>query len=141
MEDQSMGEIIENGSWAGFEVIYTYTRQQAIEDGILIDLTSNFKNETRMFKWPVACTSAVWVLVEEAAEADCVELAVYVWDLSYLALLAIKALRNSGNPELLFSVMLPLRDNIVPTQLKMVCGPAGPTDPSPCLTIMLPEED
>lgn len=136
-----MGEIIENGPWEGFEVIYSYSREQAIADGFLIDLSSNFQNETRMFKWPLACTSAVWELIEKAAEADGVELAVYVWDLAYLALLAIKSLRDSGKPELFFKICLPLRDNIVPTQLKMVCGPIGPPDPSPCLTIMLPAED
>ena len=38
------------------EVIYTYTRAQAIEDGVLIDATEMAK-ETG-FKWPVALTAA-----------------------------------------------------------------------------------
>jgi hypothetical protein len=30
-----MGEILKDGPWAGFEVIHTYTRQQAIEAGLI----------------------------------------------------------------------------------------------------------
>ena len=43
-------------------VISTYTRAQAIEDGVLVDVGST-ANEAG-FKWPVALTSAAW--------ADCV---------------------------------------------------------------------
>lgn len=135
-----MGEVIESGPWAGFEVISCYTRQQAIEDGVLVDLKSSFKNETRIFKWPVACTAAVWSLIENAAEQDEVEVAVYVWDVCFMAHLAIKALRDSGRPELFFKVCLPLREG-TERKLKLVCGPIGPNDPNPCLTIMLPNED
>jgi len=39
-------------------VIFSYTRKQAIEDGVLVDLTP-FAKETG-FKIPVACTAAVW---------------------------------------------------------------------------------
>jgi len=41
-----------------FDVIYCYTRKQAIEDGILIDVT--FTAQEAGFNWPVAITSAVW---------------------------------------------------------------------------------
>ena len=40
------------------EMIYSYTRRQAIEDGVLIDLTQ-WAKETG-FKYPVACTATVW---------------------------------------------------------------------------------
>ena len=39
-------------------VIYSYTRKQAIEDGVLIDLSA-WASETG-FTIPVACTAAVW---------------------------------------------------------------------------------
>ena len=39
-------------------VIFSYTRAQAIEDGVLIDLTE-WAKETG-FKIPVACTATVW---------------------------------------------------------------------------------
>ena len=40
------------------EVIYSYTRAQAIEDGVLVDL-AEWARETG-FSVPVACTTTVW---------------------------------------------------------------------------------
>jgi hypothetical protein len=136
-----MGEILNDGPWAGFEVIHTYTRQQAIEDGVLVDLTSTFPNETRMFKWNICCTDSVWSLIESAAEYDATDVAVYIWDVCNMALMAIRAVSDSGRPELFFKVCLPLRDNNTEKCLKLASGPVGPDDPSHCLTIMLPSED
>ena len=134
-----MGEVLKNGPWAGFEVIHTYTRQQAIEDGVLVDLSTAFPSDTRLFKWNVCCTDSVWSLIERAAEKDEVEIGTYIWDVCFMAHMAVTAVRDSGNPELFFKVCLPLG---TPEQkLKMVCGPIGPDDPSPCLTIMQPHED
>ena len=45
------------------DLIFSYTRKQAIEDGVLVDLTSKFPKDTRLFKYPVACTSAIWSIV------------------------------------------------------------------------------
>ena len=49
-------------------VISTYTRAQAIEDGVLVDAGS-MANEAG-FKWPVALTSAVWVDCVAWTDAD-----------------------------------------------------------------------
>lgn len=134
-----MGEMIKQGLFAGFEIIHSYTRQQAIADGVLVDLSSAFPNETRMFKWNVCCTDTVWNLIERAAEADGAEVAVYVWDVCYMACHMAKVVSQSS--ELFFKVSLPLRESGTERRLKMVCGPSNFDDPSPCLTIMLPEED
>lgn len=134
-----MGEIVADGPWAGFEIIHTYTRQQAIADGVLIDLTTCFPSDTRMFKFPLACTAAVWAKIEEAARLDEVEPGLYVWDICWMALRKIQEERETQT--LYFDVCLPLRDGVKPSRLKMVCGPTGPDDPSSCLTLMLPEED
>ncbi len=40
------------------DTTYWYTRKQAIEDGILIDVTITAQEAG--FNWPVAITSAVW---------------------------------------------------------------------------------
>ncbi len=40
------------------EVIYSYTRAQAIDDGVLIDATEMAKEAG--FNWPVALTAAAW---------------------------------------------------------------------------------
>lgn len=136
-----MGETLKNGSWSGFDVIFIYTREEAIEDGVIMDLSTNYPHDTRMFKWPVFCTATVWSLIESAANADNVEAGVYVWDVCNMAAMTIMANRGSESPELLFKVCLPLRYNGDQTALKLVCGPLGPNDPRPCMTIMLPDED
>lgn len=131
---------IAEGPWAGFEVISVYTREQAIEDGVLVDLSTNFPNDTRLFKWPVACTSAVWSEMEASAREDKTEVGVYVWDVCQMAYLTISR-QQSDDPVMYFKVCLPLRENGTPRILKMVAGPIGPEDASPCLTIMMPHED
>jgi hypothetical protein len=134
-----MDKVLKTGQWAGYEIVHTYSRAQAIADGVLVDLSSTHPNETRMFKWKIACTSAVWTMIEKAAEKDQVQTEIYCWDVCYMALMAIRAIKDSGRPELYFKVCLPLRER--ERKLKLVSGPVGFDDPTPCLTIMLPEED
>ena len=40
------------------EVIFTYTRAQAIEDGVLVDVTKEAKEYG--FRFPVAVTNRLW---------------------------------------------------------------------------------
>lgn len=47
--------------WADAEVISVYTRAQALEDGVLVDLT-DWAREAG-FKIPVAVTQGVWSVV------------------------------------------------------------------------------
>ena len=119
-------------------VLFEYTRAQAIADGTLLDLSASFPSDTKMFRFPLACTSAVWTLIENAAAAEEVDPALYVWDVAYMALVAIKS-SSSGNGELPFKVTLPLNDNGTEHKLKLVCGPGD--DGSPVLSIMMPLED
>ena len=48
------------------DVIYAYTRRQAIEDGVLVDVTETVREAG--FKWPFAMTSEVWALIEDIPE-------------------------------------------------------------------------
>lgn len=89
-----------------------YTRAQAINEGVLVDLSSSFPQDTKMFKWNVACTDIVWTLIERAAEADGgADVAAYVYEVCFMAGMAIKTLHDAVAPELFFKVMLPLREN------------------------------
>jgi hypothetical protein len=48
-------------------VIYSYTREQAIEDGVLIDLSAIAPDVcSQHYKYPIACTETVWNIIEEA---------------------------------------------------------------------------
>lgn len=120
-------------------MIFEYTRAQAIADGVLIDLSTTFPTDTRMFNYPLACTAAVWELIESAAAAEETDSSLYVWDTAYLAYHAIKTVKSTCSPELFFKVMMPLTENGTEHKLKLVCSPGDAGEAT--LTIMLPEED
>jgi hypothetical protein len=121
-------------------VIYSYMRAQAIEDGVLVDLTV-WAKETG-FGIPVACTSAVWTGYIEPPKGT-TELGQCArgrgHDLMWMLYLAI---RRAGQSEdrLRFEVIFlqaPHRHETV--TLKATCGPGDHGEP--VITIMLPEED
>jgi hypothetical protein len=59
-------EEIKEGPWAGFTLIHSYTRKQAIDDGVLVDVTELAKASG--FVVPVAMTAAVFADVEHWAD-------------------------------------------------------------------------
>ncbi len=122
------------------DVIYKYTRAQAIEDGVLIDI-SNVAREAGI-KYPVTVTHGLWTqcvaMTETAARAgndECGRL----WDLVWMLRAAIKTERLSG-PEGTYQVLV-VQDRIEPTvcTVKAVCGPGDTLDT--VITLMLPDED
>lgn len=127
------------------EVIYKYTRKQAIEDGVLIDVTEMAREAG--FRWPVAVTAAVW--------ADCVAWSeedngrqVYqdesgrLWDLLFVASYAVQTARQDDG-SLKYDIWRVPRDGrSTDSQLvsvKLVAGPGD--DGEPVITIMQPHED
>lgn len=120
-------------------VIHRYTRKQAIEDGVLIDLTEWAKQTG--FTIPVACTCAVWnqyvVPPEGTVEWGQSERG-RCHDLLWMAYLAIR--RSRGGDQLLYEVIfLNSKRRQETVQLKAICGPGD--DGEPVLTVMLPSED
>ncbi len=125
--------------------IHSYTRAQAIDDGILIDVSEIAKESG--FKFPVALTRAAW---EDcvAWNDDCNKRQTYqdesgrLWDVLQMLHFAIKCSRDS-NPEMLFKLSRVPRGGRCrlarDVTLKSIIGP-GDT-PEPVLTIMLPNED
>jgi len=120
------------------DLIHAYTRAQAIEDGILVDV-SKTAWEARI-KYPVALTRAVWceyVGVPEGVEAQ--DEAGRLWDV--LTMLVNALLASTCGPSDTIEYQLYVRnDDREPklVTLKAVCGPDD--DGSPCITVMLPEE-
>ena len=127
------------------EVTSTYTRAQAIEDGVLIDAGSMAQDAG--FKWPVAVTSAAW--------ADCVAWSeddnrqqVYqdesgrLWDVLFMASHAIQICSGSGDRLLFQLYRVPVDGQSVTaelTTLKLIVGPGDHGEP--VITILLPDED
>lgn len=88
------------------EVIHAYTRAQAIEDGVLVDVSETAREAG--FRWPVALTRAAW--------ADCVAWTeddnhrqVYqdesgrLWDVLWMAFNAIRS-SGAGESQIVFQL-------------------------------------
>ena len=122
-------------------VIYRYTRAQAIEDGVLVDLT-DWARETG-FKIPVACTATVWngYIVPSAATSKLGQSERgRAHDLLWMLYVNIHRRKSAGQDQLLFKViflMAPEKQETV--TLKAMCVPGD--NGEPVLTVMLREED
>jgi len=120
-------------------VIFRYTWAQAIEDGVLIDLTEWSKELG--FKIPVACTATVWngyVVPTEQTRALGQSERGRAHDLLWMLFNAIR--KNGDGDPLLFEVTFlnsPHRHVVV--KLKSICGPGDHGEP--VITIMSPSED
>ena len=119
------------------DVIYQYTRAQAIDDGILIDVTETAREAGITI--PTALTVAVWercVTVPE--EAHCQDETGRLWDV--LTVLRFTIIRSRGASQVNFTVAVQNdAQRPRPVQLKAICGPGDSGEP--VITIMLPEED
>jgi len=124
------------------EPISIYTRAQAIDDGILVEVDPTISREAGI-KFPVAMTAAVYaecVKMNSRAERACNDVTGRLWDVLWMLR---NACRTAQGSTLFFTVhvVTPSGRGIKPqaVRLKAVCGPAD--DLSPCLTVMFPEED
>ena len=117
------------------DVIYSYTREDAINDGVLVDLTRLYPSDTRLFKHPVACTPAVWERINLACIETGEDVGVYIWDMCFMAVKF--PVRLIDDSTILFRLGIPIGSREI--ELKIVCHPGD--DGEPVLTIMFPHED
>ena len=133
-----MSEETGKGFWDDAEIIYPYTRAQALEDGVHVDVSEIAKEAG--IKFPVALTSAVHCKYVEVPEGVIGQDETgRLWDILWVFRFAAAKFNGST---LLFKVHVrnDNRDCMPPlVTLKAVCGP-GDT-PEPVITIMLPDED
>jgi len=117
-------------------VISSYSRKQAIEDGVLIDVSKLAKEAG--IKYPVAVTAAAWEQyvvppLDSAGQSETGRM----WDV--LNVFRFSA-RGTAGDILYFNVLFLMRGNRrCEGTFKAVVGPGD--DPEPVITIMLPEED
>jgi hypothetical protein len=122
-----------------FVVISRYTRADAIEDGVLVDVTVMAKEAG--IKLPTALTREVWeayVALSPAATAACNDEPGRQWDILWMFRCA--AARRGHTSELRFELYVVTTD-VKPSlvTLKAICSPGD--DASPVITILLPEQD
>ena len=124
----------------GFVLISTYSRAQAIEDGVLVDVTAEAR-ETGI-KLPTALTREVWesfVALSPAAIEACNDERGRLHDILWLfRCAAARAPRDVS--ELRFELyVVTTKPEPELVTLKAICGPGD--DEAPVITILLPEQD
>jgi hypothetical protein len=144
------------------EVIHSYSRAQAIEDGVLVDLMQGPNPESpdnddlgalvreAGFKFPLAMTTAAFVAAVgpidgEMSPGNGQSVTGRLWDVLSLLRFAIK--RSASTDQTNFTVRVwkkkgfegATRTGIGLVHLKSICGPGDTAEP--VITIMLPNED
>lgn len=121
-----------------WEVISIYTRAQAIEDGVLVDVSELAR--VAGFKYPVAVTQGVWSECVRVAEEDkCTQDENgRLWDILNVLLFTIKGKKDNGD-EVKFKVRVWKNKGQEDVELWSKCGPGD--DAEPVITIMLKDED
>ena len=124
-----------------FKVIDVYTRAQAIEDGVLIDVSPLALGE-HGFLYPVAVTERIWAEVVIPPG----EVATWQDDLGRLndLLTCLRyGIKKSPNPSTEITFQMDVMNNDrEPTKtitLKATCGPGDNLEP--VITVMFPDED
>lgn len=122
-----------------FDLIHAYTRRQAIEDGVLVDVSEMAREAG--FVYPVALTCGAWAeCVRVPAGVGGQDEAGRLWDVLQVLRLAIRGARGTDRVDFAVRVQNADTDELPPlVPLYAVCGPGD--DAEPVLTVMLPHED
>jgi len=102
------------------EVISAYTRAEAIEDGVLIDVSDTPAGE--LFRFPVAFTAALTANLRKGRGKNLETFYARAWDVGYMMTLAAKC--QSG-PDVYFGVRVGNRN----LRLRGNCGPGDGGEP------------
>lgn len=120
------------------EVIHSYTRAEALEDGVLVDVSATAREAG--IRFPTAITASVWadyVRVPEGVDGQ--DEAGRLWDILWMLR---EAIRRAGKDGSIIRFELVVRNDNTRAEfvtLKAVCGPGDELEP--VVTVMLPEED
>ena len=124
------------------EAVCVYSRADAIEDGVLVDVSEIAKEAG--FKIPVAVTQAVWldcVVWTKEDKKTCQDQEGRLWDVVYMANYAARNARDSQMIKVeLYRVPRQGKEvEALPVELKLVIS--GGDNWEPVITISEPEED
>jgi len=130
------------------EMVYSYSREEAIKDGVLVDVSETAFEAGIIF--PTAVTRAVWDNYIDWTDADnkrqtYQDLSGRLWDVLYMARCQmVRAGKHSGSmPQLEYQFMCIHRGGrgrkARLTTLKLIVGPGDQSEG--VVTIMMPNED
>ena len=122
------------------EVIYAYTRKQAIADGVQVDVTKTAQEAG--IRFPVFLTRGVfetYVAVPEGVTGQ--DEAGRLWDVVWMLRFGI--IRARPGVQRIPVAFYVRNDNRTPRLVKLIatCGPLDMDDPQPAITITMPDED
>jgi len=122
------------------EVIYSYSRAQAVADGVQVEVTKAAQEAG--IRFPVFLTRTVYdayVTVPHGVTAQ--DEAGRLWDIVWMLRFAIQR-TNRGAQRLPFALYV-RNDNRAAKLVKLIAmaGPLDIDDPSPAITVMMPDED
>lgn len=122
------------------EVVYSYTRSQAVADGFQVEV-SKVAAEAGI-RFPVFLTRAVYdAYVAVPPEVTAQDEAGRLWDVLWMLACAMRKARP-GQDRLSYSLYV-RNDNRAPKLVNLLatCGPLDIDEPKPAITISLPGED
>jgi hypothetical protein len=117
-------------------IIFAYTRQDAIDDGVFVDVTETAKEAG--FKFPVAVTSNLYsTYINPYPMPVGQDKDGRLWDVITMLLFAIRQLKKSDDTNM---VTFKMKFGQKVVELWAVIEAQSPTDSSPAINIMLPED-
>ena len=128
------------------ELIYSYTREQAISDGVLVPVPEDLVKEAGI-KLPVAVSDHLYSIVDPVNldEMNAGQTATgRLWDLLWMFRTTISDPKNQHTDRVMFKVLFLMKRPGCPARLEQfeVLGVCGPGDMGePVLTLMFPEDD
>ena len=122
------------------QIIYSYTRAQAVADGVQIEVTKTAQEAG--IKFPVFLTRTVFdAYVAVPPNVTGQDEAGRLWDILWMLRFAIQRSRPGTDR---ITVGLYVRNDDTAAKLvKLIaqCGPLDIDDPQPAITVMMPDED
>jgi hypothetical protein len=123
-----------------FQIVYSYTRSQAVADGVQVEVTKTAQEAG--IRFPVFLTRTVYdsfVTVPDGVTGQ--DEAGRLWDIIWMTRFAI--IRARPGCERLPVALYVRNDNSRSRLVKLVaqCGPLDIDDPQPAITVMMPDED
>lgn len=122
------------------EVIFAYTRKQALADGVQVDVSTTAKEAG--IKFPMFLTRAVFdAYVAVPPEVTGQDEAGRLWDIVWMTRFAI--LRSRPSVDRIPIALYVRNDNRAARLVKLIatCGALDMDDAQPAITVMLPDED
>jgi hypothetical protein len=122
------------------EVIYSYTRSQAVADGVQVDV-SKIAGEAGI-RFPVFITRTAFdAYVTVPPDVTGQDEAGRLWEVVCMLRFAIRK-ATPGQTRLPFALYV-RNDNRRPRLVKLIatCGALGMDDPQPAITVMMPDEN